>query len=142
MSTSNGSPGLSPALADERLENLRSAYEQKVIERARRTVRVTTYVLASSVAERRADQELIEAHVRGEGWKLALSSFWDFGQAPPVTDRTSFGEASRYAAQGFAHGIVAIGRPAITTDDAAYEELLDFLGSRGVFLAYLSGPTR
>ncbi|MFE5142975.1 hypothetical protein ACFRDV_35895 [Streptomyces fagopyri] len=140
MSTNNGQSGLSPALADERLENLRSAYEEKVIEAARRTVRVTTYVLASSVAERRADQELVEAHVRGQGWKLALSSFWDFGQAPPVTDRTGFGEASRYAAQGFAHGIVAIGRQAITTDNATYEELLHFLGSRGVFLAYLPGP--
>ncbi|MEU1533945.1 hypothetical protein [Streptomyces fagopyri] len=141
MSTDSGRSGLSPALADARQENLRSAYERKVIEAARRTVRVTTYVLASSVAERRADQDLIEAHVRGRGWKLALSSFWDFGQAPPVTDRIGFGEASRYAAQGFAHGIVAIGPQAITMDDATYEELLHFLGSRGVFLAYLSGPT-
>ncbi|MFF4977945.1 hypothetical protein [Streptomyces sp. NPDC001083] len=140
MSTNNGQHGLSTALADERLENLRSAYEEKVIVAARRTVRVTTYVLASSVAERRADQELIEDDVRRRGWKLALSSFWDFGQAPPVTDRTGFGEASRYAAQGFAHGIVAIGRQAITTDNAAYEELLHFLGSRGGFLAYLPGP--
>ncbi|MET8288356.1 hypothetical protein ABZV80_24305 [Streptomyces sp. NPDC005132] len=138
MSADNGRSGLSPALADARLENLRRAYEEKVVESARRTVRVTTYVLASSVAERRADQELIEAHVRGEGWKLALSSFWDFGQAPPIPDRTGFGEASRYATQGFAHGIVAISRQAITTDNAAYEELLHLLGSRGVFLAYLS----
>ncbi|MET8413212.1 hypothetical protein ABZV34_35070 [Streptomyces sp. NPDC005195] len=141
MSTNNGQPGFSPARADERLENLRSAYEHNVIEAARRTVRVTTYVLASSVAERRADQDLIQSHVRARGWKLALSSFWDFGQAPPVTDRTGFGEASRYAVQGFAHAIIAIGPQAITTDDAMYEELLHFLGSRGVFLAYLSGPT-
>ncbi|MEU8951624.1 hypothetical protein [Streptomyces sp. NPDC048489] len=137
MTTPTGRPDLSPTPADERLENLRRSYEQQVAEKARRTVRVTTYVLASSVAERRADQELIEALVRMRGWKLALTSFWDFGQAPVITERTGFGEASRYAVQGFAHGIVAIGRAAITTDNAAYEELLHFLGSRGVFLAFL-----
>ncbi|MET8292090.1 hypothetical protein ABZV80_44340 [Streptomyces sp. NPDC005132] len=130
-------PSGQPALADNRLETLRCSYEQQVIEKARHTVRVAAYVLASSVAERRADQELIEAHVRGQGWNLALTSFWDFGQAPVITERTGFGEASRYAVQGFAHGIVAIGRPAITTDNVVYEELLHFLGTRGVFLTFL-----
>ncbi|WP_329528524.1 hypothetical protein [Streptomyces sp. NBC_01462] len=37
-------------------------------------------------------------------------------------------------ARAFAHGIVAIGRPAITTDNVVYEELLHFLGSRGLGL--------
>ncbi|MFD8423506.1 hypothetical protein [Streptomyces sp. NPDC059466] len=139
MSPDSGQPSLPTALTDE-LESLRSAYERQVIETARRTVRVATYVLASSVAERRADQELIAAYVRSQGWKLALTAFWDFGQAPPVTDRTGFAEASRYAEQGFAHGIVAISRQAITTDNARYEELLHRLGARGVFLAYLPRP--
>ncbi|MET8411797.1 hypothetical protein ABZV34_27500 [Streptomyces sp. NPDC005195] len=137
MTTPSGRPDLSPAPADERLENLRRSYEQQVAEKARRTVRVAAYVLASSVAERRADQELIEAHVCTLGWKLALTSFWDFGQAPSITERAGFAEASRYAVQGFAHGIVAIGQPAITTDNAVYEELLHFLGTRGVFLTFL-----
>ncbi|MFF0143533.1 hypothetical protein ACFYRN_45005, partial [Streptomyces sp. NPDC005227] len=90
-----------------------------------------------AVSERRADQELIEAYVSGRGWNLALTSFADLGQAPPVTDRSGFNEACRYATQGFAHGLVAISRHALTTDNAVYEELLDFLHNRGVFLAFL-----
>ncbi|MGW6216459.1 hypothetical protein [Streptomyces sp. NPDC055109] len=137
MTTDSGRSSLSLSLADGRLEGLRSLYEREITDGASRTVRVAPYVLASSVAERRADLELIEAHVLAKGWKLALTSFADLGQAPPVTDRSGFNEACRYATQGFAHGIVAISRHAITTDNTVYEELLDFLRHRGVFLAFL-----
>ncbi|MFD0542198.1 hypothetical protein ACFQ1B_02440 [Streptomyces mexicanus] len=57
--------------------------------------------------------------------------------AAPLAQRSGFGAACRYAAQGFAHGILAIARPAITTDDDAYLEILEYLHARGVFLAYL-----
>ncbi|MFE9812504.1 hypothetical protein [Streptomyces sp. NPDC005548] len=137
MTTDSGRPSLSTALADGRLEGLRSLYEREVTNGASRTVRVAPYVLASSVAERRADLKLIEAYVLEKGWHLALTNFADLGQAPPVTDRSGFNEACRYATQGFAHGLVAISRHAITTDNAVYEELLDFLHNRGVFLAFL-----
>ncbi|MEU8794629.1 hypothetical protein [Streptomyces sp. NPDC048643] len=137
MTTDSAQSSLSQSLADGRLEGLRSRYEQEVTDGASRTLRVAPYVLASSVAERRVDLELIEAHVLKKGWQVALTSFADLGQAPPVTDRCGFNEACRYATQGFAHGIVAISRQAITTDNAVYEELLDFLRHRGVFLAFL-----
>ncbi|MGQ4344063.1 hypothetical protein [Streptomyces sp. SAS_275] len=137
MTKDSGHPPLSRTPTDGRLEGLRSLYERQVIEGASRTVRVAPYVLASAVSERRADQELIEAYVSGRGWNLALTSFADLGQAPPVMERSGFGEACRFASQGFAHGIVAISRHALTTDNAVYEELLDFLHNRGVFLAFL-----
>lgn len=137
MTDNNGHLPLSPTLNDCRLEGLRGLYERQVIEGASRTVRVTPYVLASAVSERRADQELIEAYVRARGWNLALTSFADLGQAPQVMERSGFGEACRFASQGFAHGIVAISRHALTTDNTVYEELLDFLHHRGVFLAFL-----
>lgn len=139
VTTSSGQPSPCTALIDARLESLRSLYEKETTDGASRAVRVAPYVLASSVAERRADLELIRAHVHCKGWQLTLTSFADLGQAPPVTDRSGFNEACRYATQGFAHGIVAISRQAVTTDNTVYEELLDFLRHRGVFLAFLPG---
>ncbi|MCX5182628.1 hypothetical protein [Streptomyces sp. NBC_00268] len=125
---------------DARLEGLRRQYQREVTEavaRLGRPVRVTPYVLAAPGAERQADLDLIGAHVHRLGWQITRSSFADIGQAPPIEDRTGFGEACRYAAQGFAHGIVAISRAAITTHNDTYAHLLDELHRRRVFLAYL-----
>ncbi|MGW3633475.1 hypothetical protein ACWD7F_25525 [Streptomyces sp. NPDC005122] len=139
MTTPNGrlAPPETIRPKNARLEILRRRYEREVVESARRVVRVAPYVLVGPGAERRADLDLIEDHVRARGWHITRASFADVGQAPPITQRSGFGEAFVFAAQGFAHGIVAIGREAITTDDAAYEHVLDELGAHGVFLTFL-----
>ncbi|MGW3669271.1 hypothetical protein [Streptomyces sp. NPDC005141] len=142
MSTPSGHPALFATARpeDARLESLRSRYEADTIagaRRAHRTVRVAPYVLAAPGTELGADLELIEAHVHGKGWHVTRSSFGDAGQAPAIGQRSGFAEAFVYAAQGFAHGIVAIGRAAITTDNEAYADVLEQLHRRGVFLAYL-----
>lgn len=131
---------LRPEARAARLEVLRREYMNDIVARSarvRRSVRITSYVLAESGEERRADLELIRAHAVTLGWKIASTTFADMGQPPPLIQRTGFGAAVRYAAQGFAHGILAIARPALTTDDEAYAEVLEYLYQRGVFLAYL-----
>ncbi|MET7600914.1 hypothetical protein ACWERY_40090 [Streptomyces sp. NPDC004082] len=59
------------------------------------------------------------------------------GQPPPLAERPGFAAACRYAAQGYAHGILAIARPALTTDDETYARVLAHLYVRCVFLTYL-----
>ncbi|MEU0787780.1 hypothetical protein ABZ341_40390 [Streptomyces sp. NPDC006173] len=130
-------PTVAAALRERRLEGLRRTYEQEIVTSVRRTVRVVPYALASSAEERGADHELIAAHVRATGWQVSRATFWDGGQAPPLTERAGFGNAFRYATQGFAHGIVAISRAAIATDDTTYEYVLDELRAHGVFLTFL-----
>lgn len=71
------------------------------------------------------------------GWQVARRTFADVGQPPPLTQRAGFGTVCRYVAQGFAHGIVAIARPAITADDETYAQVLEHLHAGGVFLTYL-----
>ncbi|MGV9565093.1 hypothetical protein [Streptomyces sp. NPDC003480] len=102
-----------------------------------RTVRVAPYGLAQPGAERRPDLERIRAHAETMGWQVTSSSFADVGQPPPLAERPGFGAACRYAATGFAHGILAIAWPAITTDNETYAHVLDHLYGRCAFLAYL-----
>ncbi|MEU4166126.1 hypothetical protein AB0F46_04470 [Streptomyces sp. NPDC026665] len=144
MTTPSGSPALAPGLEDTRLEIVRRRFQSEIVTAAReagRTVRVAPYMLAEPGDERRADLELIEAHVRSLGWQLAATSFADVGQAPAIGQRPGFTKACLYAAQGFAHGIVAINRAAITTDNPAYALVLEQLRHRSVFLSYLPGDT-
>ncbi|MFD6294252.1 hypothetical protein ACFWFU_05515 [Streptomyces sp. NPDC060235] len=103
-----------------------------------RTIRVAPYTLTMPGAERRADLELIETYVRSQGWLPTRSTFGDIGQPLPIARRSGFGAACKYAVQGFAEGIIAISRPAITMDNDAYRDALDFLNERAVFLTYLS----
>ncbi|MFJ9729457.1 hypothetical protein ACIRP3_42675 [Streptomyces sp. NPDC101209] len=122
------------------LEVLRREYMNDIIARAaraHRSVRITSYVLADSGEERRADLGLIRAHAVTLGWKVAPTTFADLGQPPSLTQRPGFGGACRYATQCYAHGILAIARPALTPDDEAYTHVLEYLYHRGVFLAYL-----
>ena len=142
MTTYRGHPALADTHlpGDPRLEALRRQYQREITDSAAhfgRTVRVAPYILAAPGAERRADLELIQAHAQRMGWQVTRSSFADVGQAPPIAERFGFGEACRYAAQGFAHGIIAISRPAITTHNDAYADVLEHLHMRGVFLAFL-----
>ncbi|MGQ4344102.1 hypothetical protein [Streptomyces sp. SAS_275] len=137
MAPLSAQPSVAAALRERRLEGLRRTYEQEIVAMARRTMRVVPYVLAASREERGADHELITDHVRAMGWQVSRATFWDGGQAPPVAERAGFGDAFRYAMQGFAHGIVAISRAAITTDDKTYEHVLDELRAHGVFLTFL-----
>jgi hypothetical protein len=102
-----------------------------------RTVRVAPYVLVQPGGERRADLALIEEYAAGLGWHVTSSSFADAGQPLPLAKRAGFGAACCYAAQGYANGILAIARPAITTSDEAYAQILEHLHERQVFLAYL-----
>ncbi|MER5880677.1 hypothetical protein ABT119_32765 [Streptomyces sp. NPDC001910] len=102
-----------------------------------RTIRVAPYTLTMPGAERCADLELIETYVRAQGWLPTRSTFGDIGQPLPITRRSGFGAACKYAAQGFAEGIIAIGRPAITMDNDAYRDVLNFLNERALFLTYL-----
>ncbi|GAA2899361.1 hypothetical protein [Streptomyces mexicanus] len=123
-----------------RLEALRREYMTKVINGAHRRgrqVRVAPYFLAEPGPARAADLDTIARYARQQEWQVTRSTFADIGQPPPLAQRSGFGAACRYAAQGFAHGILAIARPAITTDDDAYLEILEYLHARGVFLAYL-----
>ncbi|MER5450528.1 hypothetical protein ABT065_33730 [Streptomyces sp. NPDC002764] len=131
---------LQPEARAARLEVLRREYVNDIIAkaaRANRSVRITSYVLADSGEERRADLDLIRAHAVTLAWKVASTTFADMGQPPPLTQRPGFGAACRYTTQGYAHGIGAIARPALTTDDEAYTHVLEYLYHQGVFLAYL-----
>ncbi|MGW1801563.1 hypothetical protein ACWCQN_38010 [Streptomyces sp. NPDC001984] len=125
------------------LEELRRDYMLQIISGAvgrASPLRVAPYVLAHTVAERRDDLALIESYAVDEmGWQVTACSFADAGQPPPLERRRGFEEAWRYAAQGFADGILAIARPAITTDAEAYARVLDRLYSRRLFLAFLPG---
>ncbi|WEO92669.1 hypothetical protein A6P39_000145 [Streptomyces sp. FXJ1.172] len=103
----------------------------------RRTVRVAPYVLALTGDERRADLDLIVKYAEESGWQVTRTTFADMAQSPAITRRPGFGAACRYAAQGYAHGILAIARPAITTDNDAYAAVLEHLHVRGLFLGYL-----
>ncbi|MEU0786692.1 hypothetical protein ABZ341_34630 [Streptomyces sp. NPDC006173] len=102
-----------------------------------RAIRVAPYTLSAPGAERRADLGLIAAYVRAQGLFSTRSTFGDIGQPLPIARRSGFGAACKCAAQGFAEGIIAIGRPAITMDNDAYRDVLDFLNERAVFLTYL-----
>lgn len=124
------------------LEARRREYMTEVINDAHRRgrqVRVAPYVLADPGPIREADFETIARYAERQGWLVTESTFADVGQPPRLAQRSGFAAACRYAVQGFAHGILAIARPAITTDDDAYLEILDHLHPRGVFLAYLPG---
>ncbi|MFJ3229045.1 hypothetical protein ACIPJS_37635 [Streptomyces sp. NPDC086783] len=107
------------------------------VTRNRWSVLVAPYVLTQPGAERIADLHLIRQHAEQAGWQVTPSTFADIGQPPPLAQRSGFAAACRYAAQGHAHGILAIAQPAITTDPQTYAYVLDHLGRRGVFLAYL-----
>ncbi|MET7919699.1 hypothetical protein ABZU45_28210 [Streptomyces avermitilis] len=98
------------------------------------------YILTPPNPERREDLALIEAYAAQMGWRVTSSSFADIGQPQPLRERPGFGAACRYAAQGYAHGILASARPAITTDSEAYVHVLEHLYARAVFLAYLPAP--
>ncbi|MFJ9718170.1 hypothetical protein ACIRPQ_19865 [Streptomyces sp. NPDC101213] len=102
-----------------------------------RTVQVAPYVLAHSSAEQREDLELITAYAAEVGWQVTRSTFADVGEPPPLAARSGFGAACRYATQGYAHGILAVARPTLTTDDDAYAQVIEHFYVRGVFLAYL-----
>ncbi len=103
-----------------------------------RLVRVAPYVLASSVEERQADLFLIERYTIAAGIALTTASFSDPGQPPPIGERSGWRAARQYAEQGYAHGIVAIARSALTTEPAAYAALLNDLFAHQLFLALLS----
>ncbi|GGT05042.1 hypothetical protein [Streptomyces cinerochromogenes] len=107
------------------------------VVRSGRVVRVAPYVLASTAEERRADLALIERYVIAAGMGLTATVFADAGQPPPIGRRSGWRAARRYAEQGYADGIVAIARPAITTDRAEYEALLEDLFAHRLFLAFL-----
>ncbi|MET7600489.1 hypothetical protein ACWERY_29805 [Streptomyces sp. NPDC004082] len=135
-----------PSLSTDRqwaadcLEGLRQQYEDEVLQRigeAGRVPCVAAYVLARPGFERHADLDLIRQHAATVGWRVAGSSFADVGQPPPLAQRPGFAAACRYAVQGYAHGILAIARPAITTDDDTYAQVLEHLHARSLFLAYL-----
>ncbi|MET8454139.1 hypothetical protein [Streptomyces sp. NPDC005209] len=131
---------LSPQARAARLEVLRSEYMAQIIAAAARhgdPVRVAPYVLTQPGTERHADLELIEKYAAGRGWQVTRVTFADVGQPPPLDQRLGFGALCRLAARGYAHGILAIARPAITTDNETYAQILEHLHVRGVFLAYL-----
>ncbi|MFI9155737.1 hypothetical protein [Streptomyces sp. NPDC053367] len=107
------------------------------VARHGRRLRVAPYVLVQPGAERRADLETIARYATEQGWQVSSRTFADMGQPRPLAERPGFTEARRYAAQGFADGILAIARPAITTDNDTYVRVLKYLYQRQVFLAYL-----
>ncbi|CAM5475548.1 MULTISPECIES: hypothetical protein [Streptomyces] len=123
-----------------RLEALRREYMGQIVAiaaRQGRPLRVAPYALAQPGAEQHADLEQIAEYATARGWKVTSSTFADMSQPLPLTQRPGFGAACRYAAQGFADGILAIARPAITTDNETYSLVLEHLHDRDVFLAYL-----
>ncbi|MEV0186488.1 hypothetical protein AB0I54_45930 [Streptomyces sp. NPDC050625] len=131
---------LSPRAHAARLEVLRRKYMAHIIAAAAchgRPVRVAPYTLTQPGAERHAGIELIEKYAAGMGWQVTRSTFAAMGQPSPLAQRAGLGAACRYAAQGYAHGILAIARPALTTDNEAYAQVLEHLHVRGLFLAYL-----
>ncbi|WP_030338434.1 hypothetical protein [Streptomyces sp. NRRL S-1022] len=131
---------LNPQARATRLEVLRTEYMGQIAAAAIRQGRplcVVPYVLAQPGAERHADLGLITSYATRMGWQVAFSSFADIGQPLPLTRRPGFTAACRYAAQGYAHGVLAIARAALTTDDDSYARVLEHLRERQVFLAHL-----
>ncbi|MET9734748.1 hypothetical protein ABZZ79_30150 [Streptomyces sp. NPDC006458] len=131
---------LKPQVRTARLEILRKEYMDQIaadVALRGRPLRVASYVLAQHGDQRRADLTLIAEHAAEMGWQVASSTFADAGQPLPLLERSGFTEACRYAARGFADGVLAIARPAITTDNDTYARLLERLYQRHVFLAYL-----
>ncbi|MGW0770784.1 hypothetical protein [Streptomyces sp. NPDC002676] len=101
-------------------------------------VRVAPYVLAHTMGERNTDLALIKSYAVEEmGWQVTKAPFADAGQAPPLERRRGFASGWQYAMQGYADGILAIARPAITTDLVAYARVLENLAERRLFLAFL-----
>lgn len=122
------------------LEQLRREYMARITDAVARRgwlVRAAPYVLVSSGEERRADLALIARYAIAAGIGLTSESFADVGQPPRIGERSGWREARHYAEQGFAHGIVAIARPAITTDSEEYAALLEDLFAHRLFLAFL-----
>ncbi|MFJ5779991.1 hypothetical protein [Streptomyces sp. NPDC093094] len=131
---------LRPQARTERLELLRKQYMSEItatVARHGRRLRVAPYVLVQPGAERHADLETIATYATAQDWQVSSSTFADMGQPRPLVERPGFTEACRYAAQGFADGILAVARPAITTDNDTYARVLEYLHQRQVFLAYL-----
>ncbi|WP_316762533.1 hypothetical protein [Streptomyces herbicida] len=131
---------LRPQARAARLEVLRRGYMAQIIAAAARhgrPVRVAPYALTQPGTERHADLERIERYAAGRGWQVTRNTFADMGQPPPLEQRVGFDAACRYAAQGYAHGVLAIARPALTTDNDSYAQVLEHLQVRGVFLACL-----
>ncbi|MEU5683605.1 hypothetical protein DEJ48_36730 [Streptomyces venezuelae] len=107
-------------------------------KRSGRTITVAPYVLASTGDERRAGlAQLGRFAEEQQGWPVTGSSFCDFDPEVPLEERRAFGAACRYASLGFASGILAANRAALTFDDAAYERVLTYLHKHRVFLAFL-----
>ncbi|MFF8431058.1 hypothetical protein ACF07Y_39175 [Streptomyces sp. NPDC016566] len=100
-------------------------------------MRVAAYVVTPPGEERQADLKLVSRYALLLGWGLASSTFADVGEPPPLAQRPGFQAACRYAAQGYAHGILAIARPAIATDNDTYARVLEHLFHHSVFLDYL-----
>ncbi|MEV6810512.1 hypothetical protein [Streptomyces sp. NPDC051129] len=131
--------GHSSTVPYDDLDALRRAYMEQIITTVSDSghlVRITPYLLAHSPEERRADLAQLRTYAVVAGIVLTREWFADAGQ-PPLALRSGWQAARRHAEQGFAHGIVAVARPAITTDPVQYAAVLDDLYAHRVFLALL-----
>ncbi|MFC8715270.1 MULTISPECIES: hypothetical protein [unclassified Streptomyces] len=132
---------LTPDTRAAHLDTSRRIYMAQALAHLSRigsTARVAPYVLAPPGEVRLAEVDTIRRYAIVAGWRMAPTSFADVSQPPPLRQRPGFTEACRYAVQGYVHGILAVARPALTTDDDTYAEILEYLHSHQVFLAYLS----
>ncbi|WP_455357169.1 recombinase family protein [Streptomyces sp. SYSU K217416] len=130
----DNSPRLRPT-ASTRLSALHRSFFEAVA--ARPQIKVTTYVLTQRGENAESAHQALAEHAESLGWRLGSERFTDEWQGGPADARPAFNEACRYAAAGFAHGILAPDRSALAPSDEAYESYLRWLHDRLSFIAFL-----
>ncbi|MET8518248.1 hypothetical protein [Streptomyces sp. NPDC005077] len=124
----------------------RSFYEEGIAAQAEqgRRVKVATYVLAGIGTDVDAMHQALGVYAGRMGWRVSTQSFTDDPRGCPPEARPAFRAACRYAASGFADGVLALDRFALPSSDEAYESWLRWLHDRMSFIAFaplaIAGP--
>ncbi|MGY4934836.1 hypothetical protein ACWD7T_27740 [Streptomyces sp. 900116325] len=116
----------------------RSFYDEGIAAQAAqgRRVKVATYVLAGIGTDVDAMHQALGVYAGRMGWRVSTQSFTDDPRGCPPEARPAFRAACRYAASGFADGVLALDRFALPPSDEAYESWLRWLHDRMSFIAF------
>lgn len=142
LPTDNGGKAASELLS--RLEGARAKAVQEASERNRAAGRMTTIVRYVRVLARHADAqfEALECTAGSRQW-LVRDEWCKDTPAParPLADRPGWQLAMRVLREGYADGVMAPRYEQVSSDLAAYEEVLNELHEGGWFLG-LAIPER
>jgi hypothetical protein len=126
-----------PANQGARLDALRrTVYEEAMANREKGAVSVVLYALTT--VGKNPDEALSRAKAYADqmGWRTANVLFDDCGMTAPAT-RDGWRKAIDHVAGGYAHGILTVNRSAVGASDSEYEQVLQWLRLRVVFLAHV-----